>query len=135
METELASSGNEGHKPKLSGRTRWNFYVKWIFICCAGIYSAFHAGFVIWNTLHNSDSQQQLLKVVYAHYACIVVVPFAGYASLALVWLLESLSGQPIEFKAIGFEFKGPAAPIVMWVLCFLAIVVAIGVTWPLTSK
>jgi len=132
MKTELAPSEAEVHRPRLSRRTRWNLYVKWVFICGAAIYSLFHAGFVVSNTLQN---QKQLLDIVYAHYACIVVVPFAGYAALALVWLLESLSGEPIEFKAIGFEFKGPAAPIIMWVLCFLAIVAAIAATWPLTSK
>ena len=51
METELTPGMTEVHKSKPSKRTRGNLYVKWIFICGAGLYSAFHAGFVLWNTL------------------------------------------------------------------------------------
>jgi hypothetical protein len=117
------------HSRELSSRSQWKIIVTWIFIAAAALYSAFHAAFVIWNTAHRTH---ELLDIVYTHYACVVVVPFAGYAALALVLLLEWRSSDPIEFKALGFEFKGPAAPIVLWVLCFLAIVVAIAVTWPL---
>jgi hypothetical protein len=40
-----------------------------------------------------------------------------------LVLLLDWRSSDPIEVKALEFDFKGPAAPIVLSVLCFLAIV------------
>jgi hypothetical protein len=42
-------------------------------------------------------------------------------AALSLVLLLRAVSGN-IEIKILGFEFKGAAAPIIMWILCFLAL-------------
>jgi hypothetical protein len=102
-------------------------YVNWAFFVGAAVYSTFHAGFVIWNTLRGSD---ELIKMVYDHFAAIVGLPFAGFAALGLVLLLESRSEQPIEFRAVGFEFKGASGPIVLWVLCFLAIVACLKVMW-----
>ena len=102
-------------------------YVNWAFFLGAFLYTLFHAGFVIWNTTHNNE---RFLNIVYRHFGAIVVLPFAGYAALGLVMLLESRSEQPIEFKAIGFEFKGASAPIVLWVLCFVAISICLRLMW-----
>ena len=43
-----------------------------------------------------------------------IVFPSACFASLVAVMVLERASGD-IEFKALGFEFKGAAAPLVLW--------------------
>ena len=82
---------------------------------------------MIWNTIQHDD---RLLKMVYGHFGAIVVLPFAGYAALGLVMLLESRSEQPIELKVIGFEFKGASAPIVLWVLCFVPISICLRLMW-----
>ena len=72
----------------------------------------------------------QLFQILYAHFLAIVGLPFVGFASLALVLLLESRSDQPLEFKALGFEFKGASGPIVLWVLCFIAITGCLKLVW-----
>jgi len=48
---------------------------------------------------------------------------------LVLVIMLRVVTG-PIEFKAGGVEFKGASAPIVMWLLCFLALAGALRMLW-----
>jgi hypothetical protein len=101
--------------------------VNWIFLISAILYCLFHVGFVIWNTAHNN---QRLLDVVFNHYAAIVGLPFAGYAALAVVLLLEARSGEPIEFTAPGFSFKGASGPIVLWVVCFLAVSICLKLLW-----
>jgi hypothetical protein len=53
-------------------------------------------------------------------------LPSAARVALSLVLLLRAASGN-IEIKTLGSEFKGAAAPMVMWILCFLAITLAIG--------
>ena len=68
-----------------------------------------------------------------AHFAATIGLPAAGMASLCLVLVLRTVAG-PIKFKGLGFEFDGAAGPIIMWVICFLAIAIGIKTTWPLVT-
>jgi hypothetical protein len=56
-------------------------------------------------------------------------LPAAAVASLGLVLLLENTSGA-IEFEAVGLKFRGASGPIILWAVCFLAISMAIKLTW-----
>jgi hypothetical protein len=47
-------------------------------------------------------------------------VPWAGGAALIVVLLFKPIFGE-MEFKGLGFEFKGSSGPAVLWALCFLA--------------
>jgi hypothetical protein len=49
-------------------------------------------------------------------------VGFAVIVAFAIVLTLKYTSGD-IEFKLLGNELKGASGPIILWVLCFLAIV------------
>jgi hypothetical protein len=70
-----------------------------------------------------------VFQIALKHFAATVGLPAAALAALCLVVFLESSSG-PIEFKGLGFKFKGASGPIVLWVLCFLAIAGAIQLLW-----
>ncbi|NNU66537.1 hypothetical protein G9X67_14760 [Rhizobium sp. WYCCWR 11152] len=59
----------------------------------------------------------------------IVGLPFAAAFSLFLVVFLRQTTG-PIEAKVAGFEFKGQSGPVVLWILCFLAIAASIKILW-----
>ncbi len=52
-------------------------------------------------------------------------LPLAALVSLGLVLALEQTS-EKIKFKAIGFEFEGASGQIVLWVLCYLSIVLSL---------
>jgi hypothetical protein len=120
--TEASAGGRvAGESPRL--RT----WVNWTFFASAALYSLFHAGFVVWQTVVRDP---RLFDMVYKHYAAFVGLPFAGFGALGLVLLLESRSEKPIEFRALGFEFKGASGPIVLWVLSFLAIVLCFRMMW-----
>ena len=106
---------------------RLKIVVNWVFFLAAMAYSCFHVYFVISNSLHETPWLMTLLK---EHFAAIVVLPFAGYAALALVLLLESRYDTPLEIKAFGFEFKGASGPIVLWAVCMLSIVAGIKALW-----
>lgn len=67
------------------------------------------------------------------HYATVVGIPCCGLGALFIVLLLRNVAGA-IQFKVVGFEFKGASGPIVMWVLCFLALTFAMADTWNLTA-
>jgi len=65
------------------------------------------------------------------HYVFFVGLPFAGFLAYFIVGTLENVRGN-IEFEAVGIKFSGASGPIVLWVLVFLAIVIAIRLIWPL---
>jgi hypothetical protein len=54
-------------------------------------------------------------------------IPWAGGASLVVVLILRSSFGTA-EFKILGVHFKGASGPTVMWLLCFLAEVLAMRI-------
>jgi hypothetical protein len=45
------------------------------------------------------------------------------------VLFLEAKSGR-IEFEGFGFKFRGASGEIILWVICFFAIVTAIKLLW-----
>ncbi|AWL99580.1 hypothetical protein [Bradyrhizobium amphicarpaeae] len=71
-------------------------------------------------------------SLVFHHFPATIGLPFAAAASFIIIALFRSTEGQ-IKFSGLGFNFEGASGPIVMWVLCFLAIAVGIKLLWPLT--
>ena len=63
------------------------------------------------------------------HVRAIVGLPMAAASAFCVVVTLEATSGK-IEFKVLGFEFKGASGPVVLWVLCFLVFVLSLRVLW-----
>jgi hypothetical protein len=47
--------------------------------------------------------------------------PIAAVVSLLLILVLRESTGK-LEFEALGFKFRGASGPVVLWVLCYLAI-------------
>ncbi len=75
------------------------------------------------------DSRLISAEILRQHFAAVVGLPAAGILALWIVTILRSQSG-PIEFEAAGLRFRGASGPVVLWVLCFLAIAVAIRLLW-----
>lgn len=61
--------------------------------------------------------------------AATVMLAFAALVAFFVVLLLQYSAGQ-IRFKVPGFEFEGASGPVVLWVLCFLAVTTAIKWLW-----
>jgi hypothetical protein len=68
-------------------------------------------------------------EMVMRHFPAIVGLPAAGIFAFLIVSTFETTSGN-IEFEALAIKFKGAAGPILMWVICYLAIVVSIHLLW-----
>jgi hypothetical protein len=66
-----------------------------------------------------------LLDIVKGHFAAIVGLPVSAVFSVFLVVVLQQTSGV-VKFEGLGFKFEGTSGQVVLWVLCFLAIAVAI---------
>jgi hypothetical protein len=67
-------------------------------------------------------------QLVMDHFRVTVALPAAGLFAFLVVAIFQVAVGQ-IEFEVLGVKVAGAAGPIVMWVLCFLAITVGIGVS------
>jgi hypothetical protein len=63
---------------------------------------------------------------VKANFSLIFGVPLASVAAFGLVVFFHEITPGPVEMKALGFELKGPAGQLLMWVVVFLSLVLAI---------
>jgi hypothetical protein len=57
---------------------------------------------------------------------CAAISAFAIVAILLHAFPPTADENGPFSFKAFGLEFSGPSGPITLWLLCFLAFVVAL---------
>ena len=56
----------------------------------------------------------------------IILVSFAALISTLVVFFIRSSRGS-LEFSLLGLKFKGPSGPITLWILTFLALVLALS--------
>ena len=100
--------------------------VAWI----TAAYVALLMGFGIIYTVHNLISTGDYINIVKEHYPVMMGIPVAAAAAIFVVLLMRSVSGNIELGLPGGISFKGAAAPILFWVLCFLAIILAIKMLW-----
>jgi hypothetical protein len=70
-----------------------------------------------------------LTDLVLANFPAIIGLPLAAITAFVVVAVFRQ-SENPIEFQALGFRLKGAAGEIVLWIACFLAIVIGIRLLW-----
>jgi hypothetical protein len=86
--------------------------------------------YIVNQTLNpGSPNDNWLLSVLQQHYAATLGVPMSAVAALCIVLLLETAAG-PIEIETPWLKFRGAAAPVILWVLCFLAMTFALSWLW-----
>lgn len=86
--------------------------------------------FLLFALIHLDEREVEYWdKLLCAQFPVIVGVPLAGLGALFVTLILKIAIG-PLEFEIAGLKFKGGAAPIVFWILCFLSIVLAINMLW-----
>jgi hypothetical protein len=83
-----------------------------------------------WIIVRRGLQERAWLETTKHNFAAIVGLPAIAVAALFLVLVLRMADG-PIEVT-IGnsLAFKGAAAPIVFWVVCFLAMASALKMLW-----
>jgi hypothetical protein len=69
--------------------------------------------------------EQMILNNVRA----VVGIPLAAASAFCVILLLEARAGR-IEFEALGFKFRGAAAPAIIRIFAFLAVVAGIRLLW-----
>jgi hypothetical protein len=82
-------------------------------------------GFLLFEAIR----QRAFATLVQTQFLSVFGAPICMITALVLVLMLRVVSGK-IEFKAAGMEFKGASGPIVLWLLCFLALAVVCRMLW-----
>lgn len=65
-------------------------------------------------------------QFVLAHFELVIGMPMAAVLAFAIVAAFQQTSEGPVSMRLGPLEFSGPAGPILLWVICFLASVFAI---------
>ncbi len=70
-----------------------------------------------------------IVEVVKEHFAATIGLPMAALLAAFIVVALRYAEG-PIKFEGLGMKFEGASGQVILWVVCFLAIAVAIRLLW-----
>ena len=95
-------------------------------IICLGLI----AGILVWILNFRAPWQIEMLK---NHYAAIVGLPAAAAGAFVVIILGQQLGPGTLKIAmGTAVDIEGPAGPVLLWVICFLAIAFAIRMIWPL---
>ena len=72
-----------------------------------------------------------MIALLSAHYPALVCLPIATFVSLVIVVLLEARYDE-IRMELFNglLKFEGASGPIILWMICFLSIVVSVKLLW-----
>jgi len=73
-----------------------------------------------------------LNSVISKHFLAVTGIPLSAIAATVVISMFRVTAGR-IEFKALGFQFRGASGPVVLWIFCFLAFVSALRILWSAT--
>jgi hypothetical protein len=75
-------------------------------------------------------SEPWIVNTFQQHFAAIVGLPGMALLAFVIVVMLEWRFDK-IEMELVGFlKFQGAAGPIVLWVLCFIAMALSVKLLW-----
>jgi len=100
--------------------------MSWVVVIILAIFGAF--SLYKFSNVHKTEGDFWL-TLIKDQFPVVVGLPMAGFLSLFVTLVLRIAAG-PIEFEIAGLKFKGGAAPIVFWVICFLSIAISIKLLW-----
>jgi hypothetical protein len=100
--------------------------VAWLLLVAMLVIGCSFPYFILGGSGVLADDFRELYK---EHFVAIIGLPLAAIVSLFIVFVLEQTQG-PLEFDGLGFKFKGASGPVVLWVLCYLAITISLKTLW-----
>jgi hypothetical protein len=112
------------HQRKFRRIFTWVFFFGILGMCIITVYFAIKAAFLSYHGI-----SPQLAAFFETYFPVTVGLPVAAVVSLLLILVLRETAGK-LEFEALGFKFRGASGPVVLWVLCYLAITLSIKLLW-----
>lgn len=125
MQDVTESNGQqEDHNSALPKRFR--MIISWIIVL---ILIAFGSS-ALYRLFTFSEPEERYWENLFENQFPVVVgIPMAALGALFITLILRVSSG-PLEFEIGVLKFKGGAAPIVFWIICFLSFVLSISMLW-----
>ena len=121
----------EGEKNFAQRRAVVRTFATWGVIACTGLWTAFFFSFVIIGALFPAAIPDSwFLTLIKQHPSGTLGTATSAVSAFSVVAVLDILSRDPIKFKVLGIELEGAAGPVVLWVVCFLSIIVGGGYLW-----
>ena len=106
---------------------------KWISrVCVVGIllWAGFFFALLIYQSLYgDAFPKNWFLQMVQQHPASTIGIGISAVSAFFIVAVLELTTGS-VQFEVLGFRFHGAAGQVVLWILCFLAMVFATWLLW-----
>lgn len=120
----------EQPQEKEPGIGRLRQCITWATVIGTALWAGYFFVFLVYQSLFgHAGTENWLMQMVRTQPAATIGIGVSAITAFCLVALLE-ISRGPIEFKVLAFHFKGAAGPVVLWVLCFLAMVFAVWLLW-----
>lgn len=79
--------------------------------------------------VHSFWTDKQWVDMAKEHASAAAGLPIAAVTAFLLVSVLQVTTGK-IEFEGLGFKFRGASGPIVLWIACFIAMLIGIKLLW-----
>jgi len=132
---ETPHQGQEEERPsprQLAGgreRSKWppmKSFLGWSAVILGGLFM-FGTTMAV---LYHGTTKETLERMVKDHFRALYGIPMMSICSLLLVSFLR-VSVGPIELELpFNIKLKGASGPIVLWVLCYLAMVASLMALW-----
>ena len=103
----------------------------WGVVVGTAAWTTFFFGFLIVSALMPGVVPDSwFLEMVRGHPSATLGIAISAVSAFCIVAVLNVLSRDPIVIRFIGFELQGAAGPVVLWVVCFLAMVAGTELLW-----
>lgn len=123
-ETEAGSDqdSNDGLGTARSVAT-WSYVIGILIIGCVSF----------WLIFVMARERRDFYAISVQHFPVVIGLPLAALAAIFIVLVFKVVSSGNISVSLLGLKFEGAAGPAIMWVICFLAIVLAFNTLWDKT--
>jgi hypothetical protein len=123
MEPEIKETASE---------SRFRRYANWSIVIGTGVGASYFFGFLVYHTLVPKPVAEcgWFIQLIDKHFAATIGVPLSAITAFCIVLLLKVVNTGPVELEALGFKFHGAAGPVVLWIFCFLAVILGVYLLW-----
>jgi len=106
-------------------------YATWGVVIGTALWTGFFFAFLIISALFpDAVPKSWFLDMILAHPSGTIGIAISAISAFSVVTVLDVFARDPIEIRFWQFEVKGAAGPVILWVLCFLALVLGGEVLW-----
>ena len=112
-------------RPSPNPEDRLRIVMAWLTVIATASLAVAAFTLVLWRGF----TDQAWLTIAQQHFAAVIGLPMSAIAALFIVLVLRIAAG-PIEVELGPLKFRGAAAPVVFWLICFVAIALMIKLLW-----